>query len=262
MSNPMLPSALMSPLFSSAAMREIVSDQARLQRMLKAEAALAAAEASLGVIPASRRKADRQCLPGEILRHRRARPCRGIGRQSRDPAGQGADRRSRQARCRGRALRALGRDQPGHHRHRAGARIARGDRRSRHRTRSRDPGFHHARREAPAYADGRAHLAAAGLADAVRAESRGLCRGADARARAAEAGAQRGPGAAIRRRHRHARGARRARHRRRRSPSPRNSTCRCRTVPGTPTATGWRKSRARSRSSPAPAARSRAMWRC
>ncbi len=53
MSNPMMPSALMSPLFSSAAMREIVSDQARLQRMLKAEAALAAAEASLGVIPAS-----------------------------------------------------------------------------------------------------------------------------------------------------------------------------------------------------------------
>ncbi len=53
MSNPMMPSTLMSPLFSSAAMREIVSDPARLQRMLKAEAALAAAEASLGVIPAS-----------------------------------------------------------------------------------------------------------------------------------------------------------------------------------------------------------------
>jgi 3-carboxy-cis,cis-muconate cycloisomerase len=53
MSNPMLPSALMTPLFSSAAMREIVSDQARLQRMLRAEAALAAAEASLGVIPVS-----------------------------------------------------------------------------------------------------------------------------------------------------------------------------------------------------------------
>jgi 3-carboxy-cis,cis-muconate cycloisomerase len=52
MSNPMLPSALMTPLFSSAAMREIVSDPARLQRMLRAEAALAAAEASLGVIPA------------------------------------------------------------------------------------------------------------------------------------------------------------------------------------------------------------------
>ena len=56
MSNPLLPSALMSPLFSSAAMREIVSDKARLQRMLRAEAALAAAEASIGVIPAQAAK--------------------------------------------------------------------------------------------------------------------------------------------------------------------------------------------------------------
>ncbi len=139
--------------------------------------------------PGSRRKADRQCLPGEILRHRRARHGGGLRRQSRHTAGQGADRRGRQARCRSRALRALGRHQPGHHRYRAGARIARGDRRPHHRNRSRDPGFHHARRKAPAYADGRAHLAAACAADAVRAESRGLCRGADARARAAEAGA-------------------------------------------------------------------------
>jgi 3-carboxy-cis,cis-muconate cycloisomerase len=51
MSTPLLPSALMSPLFSSAAMREILSDSARLNRMLRAEAALAAAEASVGVIP-------------------------------------------------------------------------------------------------------------------------------------------------------------------------------------------------------------------
>jgi len=51
MSTPLLPSALMGPLFSSAAMREILSDSARLNRMLRAEAALAAAEASLGVIP-------------------------------------------------------------------------------------------------------------------------------------------------------------------------------------------------------------------
>ncbi len=51
MSTPLLPSALMSPLFSSAAMREILSDSARLNRMLRAESALAAAEASVGVIP-------------------------------------------------------------------------------------------------------------------------------------------------------------------------------------------------------------------
>jgi 3-carboxy-cis,cis-muconate cycloisomerase len=56
MSTPLLPSALMSPLFSSAAMREILSDTARLNRMLRAEAALAAAEASVGVIPRSAAK--------------------------------------------------------------------------------------------------------------------------------------------------------------------------------------------------------------
>jgi 3-carboxy-cis,cis-muconate cycloisomerase len=53
MSTPLLPSALMAPLFSSAAMREILSDAARLNRMLRVEAALAAAEASVGVIPKS-----------------------------------------------------------------------------------------------------------------------------------------------------------------------------------------------------------------
>lgn len=46
----------MSPLFSSAAMREILSDTARLNRMLRTEAALAAAEASVGVIPAGAAK--------------------------------------------------------------------------------------------------------------------------------------------------------------------------------------------------------------
>ena len=46
-------------------------------------------------------------------------------RQSRHPAGQGADRRGRQGRRGSRALRALGRHQPGRHRHRAGARAAR-----------------------------------------------------------------------------------------------------------------------------------------
>jgi 3-carboxy-cis,cis-muconate cycloisomerase len=53
MSTPLLPSALMTPLFSSAAMREILSDGARLNRMLRAESALAAAEAAVGVIPKS-----------------------------------------------------------------------------------------------------------------------------------------------------------------------------------------------------------------
>jgi 3-carboxy-cis,cis-muconate cycloisomerase len=41
------------PLFSSAAMQAVVDDRARLQRMLDVEAALARAEADLGVIPAA-----------------------------------------------------------------------------------------------------------------------------------------------------------------------------------------------------------------
>src|SRR3954467_514965 len=46
-------SQLMTPLYASAAMRAIMGDQARLQRMLDFEAALARAEAALGVISAT-----------------------------------------------------------------------------------------------------------------------------------------------------------------------------------------------------------------
>jgi 3-carboxy-cis,cis-muconate cycloisomerase len=45
--------SLYGPLFSSAAMRAIVNDSARLQRMLDVEAALARAEAAIGIIPES-----------------------------------------------------------------------------------------------------------------------------------------------------------------------------------------------------------------
>jgi 3-carboxy-cis,cis-muconate cycloisomerase len=48
-----LSSALLAPLFSSAAMRAAVDDHARVQRMLDVEAALARAEAAIGIIPAS-----------------------------------------------------------------------------------------------------------------------------------------------------------------------------------------------------------------
>jgi 3-carboxy-cis,cis-muconate cycloisomerase len=53
MSNPPISSSLLGPLFSSAAMRSVVDDRARLQRMLDFESALARAEAALGVIPAA-----------------------------------------------------------------------------------------------------------------------------------------------------------------------------------------------------------------
>src|SRR5262245_10516500 len=53
MTGTIMNSQLFAPLFSSAAMRAIVNDRARLQRMLDFEAGLARAEAALGVISAS-----------------------------------------------------------------------------------------------------------------------------------------------------------------------------------------------------------------
>ena len=53
MTNPFNPSALLTPLISSPAMRAVVEDRARLQRMLDFESALARAEAAVSIIPAS-----------------------------------------------------------------------------------------------------------------------------------------------------------------------------------------------------------------
>ena len=53
MTIPLAPSLLLPPLVSSAAMRAITDDRARLQRMLDFEAALMRAEAAVGVVPAS-----------------------------------------------------------------------------------------------------------------------------------------------------------------------------------------------------------------
>jgi 3-carboxy-cis,cis-muconate cycloisomerase len=52
MTNPLAPSSLLTPLISSAAMRAIVDDRTRLQRMLDFEVALARAQAAVGIIPA------------------------------------------------------------------------------------------------------------------------------------------------------------------------------------------------------------------
>jgi 3-carboxy-cis,cis-muconate cycloisomerase len=53
MTNPLAPSLLLPALVSSAAMRAIMDDRARLQRMLDFEAALTRTEAAIGVVPAS-----------------------------------------------------------------------------------------------------------------------------------------------------------------------------------------------------------------
>ncbi len=52
MTDPLVPSSLLAPLISSATMRSILDDRARLQRMLDFEVALARAEAAVGAIPA------------------------------------------------------------------------------------------------------------------------------------------------------------------------------------------------------------------
>jgi 3-carboxy-cis,cis-muconate cycloisomerase len=52
MSNPLAPSSVLTPLISTAGMRAIVGDRARLQRMLDVDVALLRAQASLGVVPA------------------------------------------------------------------------------------------------------------------------------------------------------------------------------------------------------------------
>ena len=53
MTEPAAPFGLYGPLFASDAMRAILADEARVQRMLDVEAALARAEAAAGVIPQS-----------------------------------------------------------------------------------------------------------------------------------------------------------------------------------------------------------------
>ena len=65
---------------------------------------------------------DHECVQGRIIRPRRAGRGRDAVRQSRHPPGQGADRQRRQGGRGGRALRALGRDQPGRDRYRRHAR--------------------------------------------------------------------------------------------------------------------------------------------
>jgi hypothetical protein len=53
MTSPLVQSSLLTPLISSAVMRAILDDRARLQRMLDFEVALARAEAAVGIVPAS-----------------------------------------------------------------------------------------------------------------------------------------------------------------------------------------------------------------
>ncbi|HYJ44595.1 MAG TPA: adenylosuccinate lyase family protein, partial [Xanthobacteraceae bacterium] len=51
MTDPLFPSSLLAPLYSTDEMRAVLDDRARVQRMLDFEAALARAEAAVGIVP-------------------------------------------------------------------------------------------------------------------------------------------------------------------------------------------------------------------
>jgi len=62
-------SAVFRDIFSTEAMRQVFSDENRIQKYLDVEAALARAQARLGIIHSSVRR-DRQALLGRAIRHR------------------------------------------------------------------------------------------------------------------------------------------------------------------------------------------------
>ena len=125
MPSTILDSAVFRDIFTTPAMRQVWSDENRVQKYLDFEAALARAQARLGIIP--------QEAADEIVRH-----C--DGRQDRHGQAQGSDRAHRlSGAARGPAARQavprqagrmvpLGRHHAGHHRHRHRAADPRGAR--------------------------------------------------------------------------------------------------------------------------------------
>ena len=109
-------------LFASPAIAACFDDAALIGGMLSFERALARAEGACGAIPVQRqpRESTRSQARAKFDVRRAGR--RGAARRhARDPVRQAPDRAGRASRCRGVALRALGRDQPGRARYRARA---------------------------------------------------------------------------------------------------------------------------------------------
>ena len=108
-------------LFSSAEIAACFSDDALIGGMLAFERALARAEGACGAIPASAAARIDEAGQQREVRRRYAGDRGATRRHARDPVRQAPDGAGRASRRRGVALRALGRDQPGRARYRAGA---------------------------------------------------------------------------------------------------------------------------------------------
>ena len=80
--------ALLDPLFGSAAIGEVFSDAARIQRMLDFEAALARAEARCGVIPAAAAAAIAAKCKAELIDANALAAATAESAESRYPAGE------------------------------------------------------------------------------------------------------------------------------------------------------------------------------
>ena len=247
-------SSVYGGLFTTPAMRAVFSDEARLQRMLDVEAALARAQAKLGLIPAE--AAREITAKADVSRFDLAAIGRGtelvgypivplvkaLGQACAGDAGRwvhwGATTQDimdtglvLQLRDGARA------DPPGSGGQRGG------------------PGRPGA--PLPRHADGRAHPRPACAADHLRLQVRAVARALAAPCRAARPPQVRNSGGAVRRGGRHARLARRGRHPRDGRARRRSSAWARRQSPGTSAATASPRSRASSACSPARSARSR-----
>ena len=201
-------SPLFSPIFASAAVGEIFSDRALVQAMLDFEAALAAAEAEVGIIPATAVAPIRSaCDAGlyDIAEIGKAAALAGnvaiplvkaltakVNEKARGYVHWGAT--SQDVIDTGFALCGKTRDRD-------------------HARRSRrvDAGARSADRQASRHGHGRPHADAAGAADHLRLQGGGLALRPDGRGRAAAARRGGRARAAVRRRSRNARGTRRGR---------------------------------------------------
>ena len=183
-------SAVFRDIFSTAAMRQVFSDENRVQKYLDFEAALARAQARLGIIPQEAgEEIVRHCNAGEID-YRQAQDADRAHRLS-GAAGGAAARRT--VRGRARRMVPLGRHHAGHHRQRDSHADPRGagisiEQRDRRRSPTRWPRL---AKQLSRHADGRAQQSAAGRADHLRLQDGDVARRVRAPQAAPEGNARR-----------------------------------------------------------------------